>query len=107
MCHFNSLSPEDKALVGRCLRVAAEGELLPHWEIPSLFGLELEEVRRAADAWPNRVLNEEVHIQVVRAAVGNLIHYPHGRSDELESIVGADREELRRLAKRLSSKEGT
>ena len=97
----SSVSLDEQLLIGRCLDAAANGEFFPDWEFATLFGLERDELRRAAAAWPRQVLDDEAHARAIRGSVSNLFHYPHGMDHQLELILGLDRGGLGRLARSL------
>ena len=69
---------EDAAVIGQCLRAAADGPFFPDWEFPILFGFEREEVRRIAAAWPDWP-DEAEQADAVNASLNNLLGYPHSQ----------------------------
>lgn len=77
-------------LVGQCLRASAYGPFFkdehaedPHWEILSLFGLSIDELRDISDRWPNVDLQNEKVTLAISNSLGNLAGYPHSCSKEV------------------------
>jgi len=60
------LTPRELDVVGHCLQVVAEGKLIKHdWEFQTLFGIEVEELKVVAMAWPNvKDDNETVYLAI-------------------------------------------
>ena len=70
-------------VVGRCLHAWAAGPFIEDWEFSTVTGLTREEVAAVYDSWP-LIRDLAVTNQSVRAALGNLLSYPHGLSLERE-----------------------
>jgi hypothetical protein len=96
-----SLAEDDVALIGKPLKAAATGPFFvdagsdePGWEIRSLFGLDLADLREVADKWPEvGALPESDVYLAVSNGLNNLIGYPHGHDDlppaNREDLIGA------------------
>jgi hypothetical protein len=89
-----SLTAEEKLLIGRCLYEAANGEYFPDWEFQTLIGVDRQEVRKAASSWlTNEVIPDEV-MDTTRVVLNNLLGYPHGREADLERATGVNAEKV-------------
>lgn len=67
---------EDSEVIRQCLFAAANGPFFPDWEFGTLFGLDRDEVRQIAEAWPVWE-NEREQSRAVSNALNNLLGYPH------------------------------
>jgi hypothetical protein len=109
MKNFEELSPNTKAIIGECLRAAAYGPFFvdstnpadPFWEVHSLFGLTIEELREVSDTWPNSI-NPNTNL-AVQNSLGNLVGYPHGMNGEIWSKwLSSTRADIEALLKTLT-----
>lgn len=82
------LSRDELNTVRNCLVLATGGEYFPEWEFPTIFGLELSEVRTVLKNWPNVDLSNDITRRAVKGSLGHLRGYPHGKYDEMERIIG-------------------
>lgn len=97
---MRALSDDDRDLIGRCLRAAADGPYFPDWEFPTLFGLDRDTVHGAADRWPTGDVDAE-SAEAVDQSILHLWGYPHGREGQLVKQLGLDdRRELEALLDR-------
>ena len=99
----NSMSNSDKALVGQALRAAADGPFFPDWEFHTIFGLDRNEVRTIAYAWPNIEANSEDVVLAVNNSLNNLLKYPHRQHDLWLQWISVSTHELDELFRRLRS----
>ena len=83
-----SLTAEEKLLIGRCLHEAANGEYFPDWEFQTLIGVDRQEVRKAASSWLTNEVITYAAMDTTVAVLNNLLGYPHGRVAELERATG-------------------
>ena len=98
---FNSLSEHDRAIVGQALRAAAHGPFFPDWEFHTLFGLQRDEVRTIADAWPNLMASPEDIDLALNNSLNNLLGYPHREDAVWPQWISVDRRELDDLFSRI------
>jgi len=101
-----SLSDDDIKVIKECIKAAAYGPFFiddvakgdPYWEIHSLFGLTIDELRKIADALPNLDLEDENVNLAINNSINNLLGYPHGCSDEVWSkYISVSEDELRKI----------
>lgn len=72
------LTPHQRDIVGRCLRVAADRpDLFPEWEFSTIFGLSRPELGRIADRWPDIDETQTKISCAINNAMNNLLGYPH------------------------------
>ena len=55
--HLERLTQAESKIVGEVLRAAANGPFFPDWEFHTLFGLERDQVRQVAVAWPTPIMD--------------------------------------------------
>jgi hypothetical protein len=101
-----NLSDDEIKVIKECIKAAAYGPFFiddgakddPYWEIHSLFGLTIHELRKIADALPNLdVYDENVNL-AINNSINNLLGYPHGCSDEVWSkYISVSKNELSRI----------
>jgi hypothetical protein len=103
---FDRLSAKDKATVGEALRAAADGPFFPDWGFHPLFGLEREEVRAIADAWPKQAASQEDVELPVNNSLNNLLGYPHHIEIVWSQWISVEREQLNDLFDRLRGRRG-
>ena len=96
-----SLTDRERAVIGECLRAAAEGPFFDDAEFGALFGLERGEVERVAARWPDVGPGDETARLAVNNALVNLAGYPHGREREWARWISADAGEVTAIAERL------
>nr|WP_315472291.1 hypothetical protein [uncultured Undibacterium sp.] len=66
------LTPRELDVVGHCLQIVAEGKLIKHdWEFPTLFGIEVEQLKAVAAAWPD--VNDQD--EIVYLAINNSLNH--------------------------------
>jgi hypothetical protein len=103
---MSELSNEEIKVVQECLKAAAYGPFFidkdskfgPFWEIHSIFGLTMEELRAIADNFPNVDMNAEDVKLAINNSFNNLLGYPHGCSEETWSkYISVTKKELYRL----------
>jgi hypothetical protein len=101
-----NLSDDETKVLKECIKAAAYGPFFvddgakddPYWEIRSLFGLTIEELRKIADTLPNLDLEDENVDLAINNSINNLLGYPHGCSDEVWSkYISVSEDELRRI----------
>jgi hypothetical protein len=88
-----NLSDDEMGVIKECIKAAAYGPFFvddgakddPYWEIHSLFGLTIDELRKIADTLPNLDLEDENVNLAIDNSINNLLGYPHGCSDEVWS----------------------
>ena len=93
----NSLDKEEMKIIGECLKATVHGPFFPDWEFNSLFGLEREEVKEIAEAWPNIESNTLKLSAAINGAFNNLIGYPHGKWKQWGEYISISSEELELL----------
>jgi hypothetical protein len=103
---MSELSNEEIKVVQECLKAAAYGPFFidkdskfgPFWEIHSIFGPTMEELRAIADNFPNVDMNAEDVKLAINNSFNNLLGYPHGCSEETWSkYISVTKKELYRL----------
>ena len=101
-----NLSDDEIKVIKECINAAAYGPFFidegakdnPYWEIHSLFGLTIDELRKIADALPNLDLEDENVNLAINNSINNLLGYPHGCSDEVWSkYISVSKDELRKI----------
>jgi hypothetical protein len=101
-----NLSDEEIKVIRECIKAAAYGPFFkddgtrddPYWEIHSLFGLTIDELRKIADALPNLDLEDENVSLAINNSINNLLGYPHGCSDEVWSkYISVSKNELSKI----------
>ena len=91
---IESLTKEEKLLIGRCLYEAANGEYFPDWEFQTLIGVDRQEVRKAASCWLTDEDISDAAMDTTVAVLNNLLGYPHGRKADLERATGVSEEKV-------------
>ena len=99
--NFAAITKEEMETISRCLRAVESGPFFPDWEFHLLFGLERSEIKSIADRWPNVNLEDEIIMIAVNNSLNNLCGYPHRKDEELVRRVGASRNQLRELLKKI------
>jgi len=99
--HLERLTQVESRIVGEVLRAAADGPFVPDWEFHSLFGLQREDVRKVADAWPLPMLDPEMVAVAVNNSFNNLLNYPHRKEHVWSEWVSVDRPALKEIFDRL------
>jgi hypothetical protein len=79
MMAITTLNDQELAIVGQCLRAAAEGPFFPDWEFQTLMGVSREELTRLALRWPSVATEREITTDIVVSVLNNLLGYPHGK----------------------------
>jgi hypothetical protein len=109
-----NLSDDEIKVIKECIKAAAYGPFFkddgakddPYWEIHSLFGLTIDELRKIADALPNLDLEDENVNLVINNSMNNLLGYPHGCSDEVWSkYISVSKNELSKIYLKLRGEE--
>ena len=54
----------------------------PYWEVHSLFGLSINDLKDIADNWPNVDFDAEDVILAINNSINNLLGYPHNCSEQ-------------------------
>lgn len=98
---LDHLANADKTVVGQALRAAADGPFFPEWEFHTLFGMERNEVRAVADAWPNVDHTNANVVLAVNNSLNNLLGYPHGQDSVWSQWISVERPRLDELLSRL------
>ena len=86
------LGVEATEVIGRCLSAWADGPFIDDWEFQTVTGLDRDEVRSVRDTWP-MITDLPLADHAVRAALGQLLGYPHGLS--LEEHAGVSDAQVR------------
>ncbi len=105
---MHGLTQEEIDVVGRCLRAATNGPYFrdngasdPWWEFQTLVGVSRAEVEQLASLWPSVDLDRSE----LRAALSNLLAgYPTGDDAEWLRAVGATRDGLWEIRRKLSAR---
>ncbi len=84
-----TLTFEEKQLVGRCLREAVDGPYFPDWEFGTLVGASKPEIGAIASSWVSGQPVSTSDVQLICSVLGNFLGYPHGYTTELERATGA------------------
>jgi hypothetical protein len=77
---------QDADVISQCLWAVVNGPFFPDWEFHTLFGLERDEIRRIAQAWPEWDDEEQLAL-AVNNSLNNLLGYPHGRRDAWHDYI--------------------
>ncbi len=89
------LSPEQRRLVGACLDAIVHGPYIPDDdEFDAVMGYSREDTAAVATAWPEPAAQGDSY-WVVRAALNNLLGYPHDQWRGLSRAIGAGKDEVR------------
>ena len=98
---MTTLLPSDTTLIGECLSLVVDGTEF-RGEFHSVMGMQVEEAREIARAWPNvgQLDGDTVALFVINALV-NLWSYPIG--DAMKARLPASRAELKALLDRWRS----
>jgi hypothetical protein len=91
----DTLSADERALIGRCLRAAVEGPFFDEAEFPTLIGVTRTEARRLAFAWPTVSHTDETVASAVNNMLLNLFGYPHGDEAAWAQLIGVSQSEIR------------
>ena len=80
----NNLDEREMRIVCECLRASAYGPFFihkntddPYWEIHTLFGLYIDELREIADRCPDIDMNNEDVKLAINNSLNHLLGYPH------------------------------
>jgi hypothetical protein len=101
-----NLSEQEREIIGECLKAVAYGPFFidskatddPYWEISTLFGLTINELRMIADNWSKADMSCEKSRVAVNNCLVNLLGYPHGSSQEVWSkYISVSPDELERI----------
>ena len=104
------MNEEHIKLIGECLRASAYGPFFkdehaddPYWEIHTLFGISISELRNVSDKWPNVDLHDEDVVLAIRNSINNLHGYPHHCTQkEWAEHLSISRDELIALMEAIS-----
>ena len=99
--HFERLSKRESNIVQEALRAAADGPFFPDWEFHALFGLNREQVRTIAEAWPLPKAPPDDVVVAVNNAFNMLLSYPHRKDAIWFDWLSVSRPELQALFNRL------
>ncbi|MBW3624926.1 MAG: hypothetical protein KY468_16110 [Armatimonadetes bacterium] len=91
------LTQKEKQVIGECLRAAAEGPFFPDWEFSTLFGLDREEVKQIAEAWPDIDGTQERVGVGINNALNNLLGYPHHKEGDWAKYISVSEDEVDRI----------
>jgi len=97
---LSEMTQEDRDLLGRCLRAAANGPFFPDWEFHTLFGLERAKVAAIAARWPHVDGDDEDVRLAINNALANLLGYPHDEPEAFKQWIGEPSEEVERVFKK-------
>jgi hypothetical protein len=68
------LTPREMDVVGHCLQVVAGGKLIKHdWEFQTLFGIEAEQLKAVAMAWPYVKDDNEIVFLAINNSMNHLL----------------------------------
>ena len=110
-----NLSDDEIRVIRECIKAAAYGPFFvdeeakdnPYWEIHSIFGLTIDELRRIADEFPNLDLEDEDVRLAINNSIKNLLGYPHGCSQEVWSkYISVSEDELRQILFKWKGRKG-
>lgn len=73
-------------VVHDCLAAVAYGAILPDWEFGTVMGFTKAEARDALADWSEPPKPQSR--AVARMAMVNILGYPHGLGDKLQSVTG-------------------
>jgi hypothetical protein len=98
---IHQLSGWEVTVIGDCLHAAARGpfffrenETTPLGAFHPIFGLNPDELKLVADAWPNVGHLDPSHVEVaVTNAINNLVNYPHRHAEAWADYISVDRNE--------------
>jgi hypothetical protein len=83
------LTETEICVLCECLKAAAYGPFFvdkkaddPYWEVHSLFGISMDELRQLADSCPNIDMSDETVKTAITNTFNNLLRYPHGFSEK-------------------------
>ncbi len=89
------LSPEQRRLIGACLDAIVHGPYISDDdEFDAVMGFSREETAAVAAAWPEPTARGGSY-WTVRAALNNLLGYPHEQWRGLSRAIGAGEREVR------------
>lgn len=100
---IENLSDDEIRIIHECIKASAYGPFFiytgakdnPFWEIHSIFGLTMGELREIADALPNIDMEKEDVKLAINNSINNLLGYPHNCSDEIWSnYISVSKKEL-------------
>jgi hypothetical protein len=101
--NIRNLSDDEIKIIHECLRASAYGPFFidngakdnPFWEIHSIFGLTMDELRKIADALPHIDMEKEDVRLAINNSINNLHGYPHNCTDEVwSSYISTSKKEL-------------
>jgi len=75
-------------------------DLIPNWEFETVIGVSPEEIRSSAERWTTSEASEEDR-DLARVVLSNLVGYPHGDMNSVETATGLSLEELNVILERL------
>jgi hypothetical protein len=100
------LSDNEIKIIKECIKAPAYGPFFideeakddPYWEIHSLFGLTIDELRNIADALPKLDLDNDNFKLAINNSINHLLGYPHGCSEEVwKEHISVSKKELERI----------
>lgn len=112
---FDELKKEDIEIIKKCLHAAAYGPFFidqdakddPFWEIGTLFGLEMKELREIADSFPECKADVKEVDRAVSNSINHLLGYPHKASQDVwDRYIPISADELEKLLDRITGKSG-
>ncbi len=94
---LSELSHQERDLLLRCLRAAAEGPFFPDWEFHTLFGLQRSQVADIAALWPQIDDSDENVRLAIHNSFANLLGYPHDKREVIRELIGEPCDEIERV----------
>ena len=94
---LSKLTANEREIVFRCLRAAAEGPFFDDKEFHPIFGLDRDEVRAVISRWSEVNENDEDVALAINNSFANLLGFPHHEGKVLREMVGVGDKEIQRV----------
>lgn len=92
------LKEEERQVIYECLKCVASGTVIKHdWEFHLVFGIEVSELKKVFEAWPNIDDSNEVVNLAINNSMVNLLGYPHGHHHAWEKKMPIPLTEIARV----------
>jgi len=87
------LSPEQQALVAKCLAAIVDGPYIDDDEFDTVMGVSRQETAATLATWP-KAAGHDMSFLAVNNALNNLLGYPHGLWHRLAQELGASERDV-------------
>jgi hypothetical protein len=88
------LTAKQSTIIHDCLNAVVNGPFIPAWEFHTLFGLDIIEVKKILDKWPDVDLNNPKVKIAINNTFNNLLGYPIAQPEEWQNFISVSKDTI-------------